>query len=336
MLITRSMAVSTIGGSEIQSLFENNTNIVSIRAVQEYADSDYEIEVGLRSLAIDAQILPSDVARYIPADVAVVQRGSGSASSKLRINIRKREVEDIVAQSNIHPRGPCPPGFSIGHPQMSAGTFGLLAMENTGDGDRRYILSNNHVIAASNYASKGDDVIQPGSYDGGGHELNCIATVHSWVPLDPYGVNLVDVAIALVERTKGHTRPRQAGEWSKLVRSEIKDVGAITHSGKARIGMKVEKSGRTTGITYGKIVDTDCDIRVNYGPGIGYLRFRKQILTTLMSARGDSGSVLVDSKERCAVGLLFSGTSYSSYFNHINAVWSEIERESGLVLVPSS
>lgn len=57
------------------------------------------------------------------------------------------------------------PGISIAHYSVGAGTFGAVVRHRqTGE---RFILSNNHVLANSNGAKIGDDVLQPGSLDGG-------------------------------------------------------------------------------------------------------------------------------------------------------------------------
>jgi len=56
---------------------------------------------------------------------------------------------------------PAPGGVSIGHQQVSAGTLGCLVKR---DG-QVYILSNNHVLADSNNASIGSNILQPGNSD---------------------------------------------------------------------------------------------------------------------------------------------------------------------------
>ncbi|GAJ04643.1 unnamed protein product, partial [marine sediment metagenome] len=53
---------------------------------------------------------------------------------------------------------PAPPGVSIGHPEVTAGTFGCVVLK---DGTRM-ILSNNHVIVNKNDAEVGDNIYQPG------------------------------------------------------------------------------------------------------------------------------------------------------------------------------
>ncbi len=64
---------------------------------------------------------------------------------------------------------------------------------------------------------------------------------------------------------------------------------------------------------------------VGYGGGTAYL-FKNQILTTNMSAGGDSGSLLVDYGGR-AVGLLFAGSWAITVHNHISNVLMALEIE---------
>lgn len=66
-----------------------------------------------------------------------------------------------------------PPGVSIGHYQVTAGTFGVLVYDRiTGE---PLILSNNHVLANSNDASIGDPILQPGPTDGGTNPSDLVA-----------------------------------------------------------------------------------------------------------------------------------------------------------------
>ena len=55
---------------------------------------------------------------------------------------------------------PAPLGVSIGHPDITAGTLGFKVKDGAGNS---YILSNNHVMANSNQASIGDNILQPGA-----------------------------------------------------------------------------------------------------------------------------------------------------------------------------
>ena len=87
---------------------------------------------------------------------------------------------------------PAPAGVSVGHKDISAGTFGALVRE----GSDTYILSNNHVLANENLGKVGDNVLQPGPYDGGRPDRDTIAQLAGFVPLKADEANLVDAAIA--------------------------------------------------------------------------------------------------------------------------------------------
>lgn len=84
------------------------------------------------------------------------------------------------------------------------------------------------------------------------------------------------------------------------------------------VGDLVKKTGRTTNISFGRVISVDATIDVNYGAA-GTARFKDQILTTNISAGGDSGS-LVTSLDNVAVGLLFAGSSVVTVANHIENV----------------
>ena len=77
----------------------------------------------------------------------------------------------------------------------------------------------------------------------------------------------------------------------------------------------MQKTGRTTNFTTGTVTNINATVNVNYGGG-NVARMARQIVTTHMSAGGDSGSLLCDMK-RNAVGLLFAGSATRTIHNHI-------------------
>src|SRR5205807_2308435 len=83
----------------------------------------------------------------------------------------------------------------------------------------------------------------------------------------------------------------------------------------SRFGTLVQKTGRTTGWTTGRITAVNATVDVNYGGG-RIARFHDQIITTNMSAPGDSGSLLL-TWDNVAVGLLFAGSGVITIFNQI-------------------
>lgn len=224
---------------------------------------------------------------------------------------------------------PAPPGYSIGHHNITAGTFGCLVRDI-----RRcccklekdscctptreecladyLILSNNHVLADSNEGKAGDLILQPGSFDGGIFPADGVAMLERFEPITfgptgkfPGRYNLVDAAVA---------RPT----FSRTVTASILGLVIPQGVGQAFIGSRVIKAGRTTQVTTGRVLAVNATVVV--GPydtdGTKFGEFRHQILTTAMSAGGDSGSLLMDSNLN-AVGLLFAGSAIITIHNHI-------------------
>ena len=203
---------------------------------------------------------------------------------------------------------PAPPGVSIGHYQISAGTFGCL-MADAVSGDP-LIVSNNHVLANADmreehHAVKGDMILQPGPYDirtGINPKIHKIGELDRWVPVtsDPAAAETVDCAAA--------------SPFGPNVLSQILDIGDLDDIGKEadfKSQLPLCKSGRTTGYNESKITDPTAYIKVS-----GYhgktCAFRDVFFTTQCAAGGDSGSAYVwKSLERGKVfmGLLFAGSS---------------------------
>ena len=210
---------------------------------------------------------------------------------------------------------PARPGFSIGHHQITAGTFGCLVRDRCSP-CRIHILSNNHVLANSNVASLGDPVLQPGRYDGGSYPNDFIARLCRFIPIrfgDPEKYNLVDAALA----TPNDLRD---------VIASIIALGIPIGTAEATLGMAVAKSGRTTQTTSGSVKALDATVAVGYGSS-GTAYFRNQIITTNMSKGGDSGSLLLSKDGRNAVGLLFAGSDVVTIHSPISNVLAALDVE---------
>jgi hypothetical protein len=231
------------------------------------------------------------------------------------------KIEPLVFNARVRP---AMPGYSIGHHNITAGTFGCLVRDvrrsccklekecgctpgrEDSPGDH-LILSNNHVLAATNSGHYGDMILQPGPFDGGGYPSDAVAQLERFEPVVftfPSGYNLVDAAVARF------TNPRN-------VTASI--IGAVMPRGvdQAFVGGLVVKAGRTTQVTAGRVLAVNATITVNYGVGVAV--YRHQIITTAMAAGGDSGSLLMDAN-LSAVGLLFAGSAMITIHNHIGDV----------------
>jgi hypothetical protein len=177
------------------------------------------------------------------------------------------------------------------------------------------------VLANSNNAMIGDPILQPGPFDGGTDPADRIARLSRFVPItfEPpvpraNHRNLVDAAIA-------------EGEFHDLER-EVYWTGVAKGwypRARLKVGDRVKKTGRTTNYTLGRVIATNATIDVNYGGG-KVARFLDQIVTTNISAGGDSGS-LVTSFDNVALGLLFAGSSQATIVNHIETVRSLLRVE---------
>ena len=206
---------------------------------------------------------------------------------------------------------PAQGGYSVAHPRVTAGTIATGVVDRgalPGIPSKYYLLSNNHVLANSNAASLGDPILQPGPADGGTFPADVIGRLARFVPIRFGGPdNFVDAAIAEVP-------------FHQLSR----EIFGIGHPAKQIAGVAVnqivQKTGRTTNYTQGRVQVLNATVNVNYGGG-RVARFVRQIVTTAMSAGGDSGSLVLDLDDR-PIGLLFAGSSVATILNPIVAVQS--------------
>jgi hypothetical protein len=221
---------------------------------------------------------------------------------------------------------PAEGGYSVGHFKITAGTiatcvYDILPKPGVGIPPKYYILSNNHVLANSNNALLGDPILQPGPFDGGVDPADRIARLSRFIPITfnpPVPLarhnNLVDAAIA---EGQFHDLDREI-YWSGYVRG-------WRQKAKVTVGTIVQKTGRTTNYTTGRITAINATVDVGYGGG-KVARFKDQIVTTNISAGGDSGS-LVTTLDDVAVGLLFAGSSVATIVNQIENVRSLLKVE---------
>ncbi len=108
---------------------------------------------------------------------------------------------------------PAPPGVSIGHYKITAGTFGAVVRDkSTG---RRLILSNNHVLANSNDSEIGDPILQPGVVDGGQIEQDTIAHLEDYCKID-FGLSPPTCSYAELYTDFGNKIAKMMGSGHKL------------------------------------------------------------------------------------------------------------------------
>ncbi len=288
---------------------------------------------------------------FVEEKVALSELPSGGVVPQSVGNVRT----DVIPIGEIRLLGertdrwrPIQPGVSIGHYKITAGTLGAIVYDNKTN--EPWILSNNHVLANSTNGSDGkaqvgDPIYQPGPYDGGTAK-DQVAVLSKYIPMikgtsqadcqvakgvekflnNIIGLSGHDYSVQLLKNQRAANKvdcalARPANR--NLLKDDIVGLGPIAGVGQARVGDKVRKSGRTTGLTTGEIVAVDAVLQVKVGERDTAL-YEEQIVMSNMSQGGDSGSVVLNEKNE-AVGLLFAGSDKATICNRIDLVLKELD-----------
>jgi hypothetical protein len=219
----------------------------------------------------------------------------------------------------VTPTGKYSCGSSI-HPakHIGAGTFGCLVKNNEGE---LYGLSNNHVTGLCNYALDGEKILAPGHLDITAKDLDPFTIGFHYKSLQfvPGVPDNVDVTKNIDAALFKICSPSSVSSYQGAAYDTPPDVLDI------EAGMMVEKIGRTTGRTFGKVISEMVGpMMVNYTvPGVGNqasffepVYLVRESLGGTFSAGGDSGSLVTVERNgnRYAVGLVFAGdTQGNSY-----------------------
>lgn len=261
------------------------------------------------------------------------------------------EVGDIrlLAAERTGTVRPAQPGVSIGHYQVSAGTFGAVVHDRaTGE---KLILSNNHVLAnmtdgIDERAKAGDIILQPGVYDGGDSKAAVIGHLRRFVPLYRETIMsqcwIANLFAAVLNKAIGLFQPHYRVELLReservnmvdcavaapvtpeTIVPEILGIGPLVGIKEAVPAMAVKKSGRSSGLTESIVLATNVTLRVGVSPGT-FGVFAEQVLAGPMSKPGDSGSLVV-SEDNYAVGLLFAGSEQATMFSPIERVLAALD-----------
>jgi hypothetical protein len=235
-----------------------------------------------------------------PGDRALLPELPRAARDEVELRVIGRVLAPPGAAptaSQGHVR-PLRPGLSIAHCSVTAGTLGGFVRS----GDRLAVLSNNHVLAASGTAAVGDPVLQPGPVDGGS-AADRVAELSGFVPLRADAPNLADAAVAVLDDGVD-------ADPSAVPGGPLSD--AVVQAAEIDPDEQVEKVGRTTGHTRGRISAVEVDgVVVQYDSCVRSFDDQIEIegLTGAFSGGGDSGSVIWRSADRAPLGLLFAGST---------------------------
>lgn len=206
---------------------------------------------------------------------------------------------------------PAPGGYSVGHLKVTAGSIGLPLVRKDG---LDMLLTNTH-IAAPHYAAEvkqGDAIVQPGIYDYGDPATDRIGALFSWIPIEADKDNQVDGALV-------HTLPGLVDfriEGSPQVYERI---------GAPSLGQMVIKTGRTTGLTRGKVTAIDMAVLVRYTDTLmplftGQIEIEPESPHPAYILGGDSGSITLSEDGREAIGLNFAGSAGTGFANRMDRV----------------
>jgi hypothetical protein len=285
----------------------------------------------VRSAGLAAQ--PTSALAATPPTMALGVIGNGKNDFGLAVRVQKRGLENSPQVATIRKKAKgevdvryigqvikraAPPwhqnrtrplriGASIGHFKITAGTLGGFVRSR--DNGSILMLSNNHVLAHENKARKGDHVLQPGAFDGGGDPEDKVGELLRFVRLKKARANLVDGAVASID------------QGIEFDHGTLTGLGRLSGVGDAVLANydQIGKVGRTTGATTGRVSAFELDnVVVQYD--LGALRFDGQVEiegteSGSFSRGGDSGALIVDADCR-AVAMLFAGSDQGGSDGH--------------------
>jgi len=201
---------------------------------------------------------------------------------------------------------PIPGGVQIGPDKPWVGTAGCLLVYYDKVQKRHVpgVLTNAHVTG---FNAEGGLLYQPNRAKGDwiARTARCID-----LRLDGTTPNFIDAAVGDVLRTDGpYKRDNQLGGIHTFG-SSLLGIGDVDPAPiAAELGMRVQKAGRTTGVTTGRVVTVDETTYVGYDEGTGY--FKRQVSIEAdegdFSQGGDSGSLIVQKDTNRPTALLFAG-----------------------------
>ena len=232
------------------------------------------------------------------------------------------------------------------------GTLGALVEDTE---HNQFILSNNHVLAESDQGRIGDTIDQPGLIDDAcrplsqqGSTVRPVGTLRYFVPLATNESN-VDAALAAV--TPGAVNSDgsilQLGSAGSGINASLNAAPPVAGSGEtlnsANLnGLRVIKSGRTTGLTCSTVESVDLAVKVDYYKDCAETQpyYTKTFTGQIgiggdsFSDSGDSGSLVLDAANAQPIGLFYAaGTDGNgggmSIANPIGDVLTELANQSG-------
>jgi hypothetical protein len=270
----------------------------------------------------------------IPTTITAVSQANSADSGSMMVT--------VVASPNQKTQGGAVIlGTSGGNKTDSAGnkccsgTLGALVVRN----NKKYILSNNHILAKSDLGipggpPTGDAITQPGLAETQCQQsgLNTVANLSEFYNLESGSLPKIDAAIAQI--IDGSVDPN--GNILLLGSTMTNGVpdpgmpasGAAGTGTTATLAMNVAKSGRTSGLTCSSVIGINTTSTVDYFKNCGdtvkaftvTYSDLVEVQGGTFSSSGDSGSLIVQQETAEPVALLFAGNDTDTVGNAISDV----------------
>ena len=206
------------------------------------------------------------------------------------------------------------------------GTLGCFVQFPTGT---KGILSNNHVVAGENRGLRGkDQILQPAT--GSLNTQDVIGLLTDFVALQqsPSGATLAAGNVILNDVDAGTVELNKKSAAVTQGYLPSRKLSPPSGYAQAQTGDKVFKVGRTTGLTWGEVMQVPTVVGpIPYAPGPCW--FRRAIVIegqngTMFSDHGDSGSAIVRDDGKI-LGLLFAGNGQQTYACPIDTVLQKLK-----------
>ena len=262
------------------------------------------------NVEVDVEPLPIQMALATP-------RRAATATATATVPAQRRRHRPIVGGLSIAPLN-----------ESFVGTLGCFLRRRVGGTAQFFGLSNNHVMADTNRLPIGTSIVQPGPEVAPTNPGDVFAALSAFIPLqfpttrlNPV-MNRSDAAMAVVTDT---ALIRQ-GQMFGITQYTPRLLDAVP-------GMRVTKSGRTTGVTTGIVTATRVNgVQINYGtrtsPRIATFNDTIELIgdnNRPFSAPGDSGSVILDRTTGRPVALLFAGDGRTTTACDLGAVCQQFQ-----------
>lgn len=221
---------------------------------------------------------------------------------------RYRPVRPGVSEMNAS-GGAATAGFMARVTDPSAAEIGLNAEQ--GDVVR---VSNQHVYGRSENAEVGEPIVQPSPIDGDSN-----GTVGEYI-----GGSLLEDGSPADAAVRSVSKSERRSQRAYMPHG----IGPMkTGNGSVLRGDSVQKTGRTTGLTDGRVTATSATVDVSYGDAHEKVRRRDVLVTTATSKGGDSGAPLLTKPESgrpALIGHVFSGSDRVSIADKLENIEEQL------------